>query len=115
MKYLLLFLGLIASTASYADYISNQKLTDADIKKELAMKKYSPDNPLILVNPYSISPLTALVSFSTEQPASVCVKVAGKDEETSLSHCFKDVSYDHLIPVYGLYVGNTVVLVSKLK
>lgn len=91
--------------------MADQKQMTADIQQALIEQKYTLDDPLILVNPYKISPLTALISFDTPVPATVKVTVVGKDKETTISHQFTEQTTHHIVPVYGLYEGkNTVKL-----
>ncbi len=46
--------------------LRTQKEADALIEKELANAKNTFDEPLVLENPYRISPLSALIVFQTE-------------------------------------------------
>lgn len=114
MKYTLLVLltAFFYITPVSADYLSDQKQMNADIAAELKQTDYTPENPLILVNPYGISPLTALISFSTPTPSSVGITIQGKDAETTISHTFSTISEKHIIPVYGLYEGKNTVLLQ---
>lgn len=74
------------------------------LEKEFMTKGATLDDPKIIVNPYKVSPLTALVLFETEQPASVRIKVVGKDDLTSFEHTFEEAT-EHRLPIYGLYAG----------
>lgn len=65
--------------------------TDYDVKK-----------PKIVVNPYGISPLTALVIFETKDSTSPTITVKGKDLETTYTNTF-NASKKHILPIYGLY------------
>lgn len=87
------------------DYIKEHSIVDKEIDGELKANRYSLKDPLIIVNPYNISPLTALVSFQTEKDSSVKVKVFGKNNENNLEYEFLDKNKTHKIPVYGLYSG----------
>ncbi|MDL2318318.1 aryl-sulfate sulfotransferase [Eubacteriales bacterium OttesenSCG-928-A19] len=59
--------------------------------------------PSVILDPYHIAPLAALVEFSTETPAKVALTVRGKDEVSTLQHDFAEYKTVHQIPVYGLY------------
>lgn len=116
MKYGIFCISLFLSTLAHADYILDQAKMDADIQKELSQKQYTVEDPLVLVNPYGISPLSALISFSTQESTQACITVKGKDKYTTFSKCFNDRTKNHLIPVYGLYFGkNDIVLTIKDK
>ena len=56
----------------------------------------------VVLNPYKISPLTALIMFKTEEKEKVTIKINGKDTLTTYTHTF-DEEKVHYIPVYGLY------------
>lgn len=63
---------------------------------------YSIDNPKIIVNPYEISPLTALVIFKTNDLTTPTVTIKGKDELSTYEHTFPQDNI-HMLPIYGLY------------
>ena len=63
---------------------------------------YTIDNPHIILNPYQISPLTALILFETGDEVSITVTVEGKDLNTTYQNTFFK-SKKHIIPIYGLY------------
>ena len=65
---------------------------------------YTIDNPCIILNPYNISPLTALILFDTDEEASITVRIEGKDRDTTIENTFNK-SKKHMIPIYGLYAN----------
>lgn len=67
---------------------------------------YTIENPNIIINPYGISPLTALILFETEEEQSVKITILGKDENSTYTNTFKSDTR-HYIPVYGLYPNTT--------
>ena len=73
-----------------------------EIQKDFKIYGYTIDNPNIILNPYEISPLTALIIFETEQEEEVTIKINGKTEEESIINTFEK-STKHYIPIYGLY------------
>ena len=90
---------------AYNTYIDNnlseqlrkQEKVDEQLKDIAKNGKYSLNNPYVMVNPYGISPLTAIIIFNTMNKESVSlyindVKVAEDNE-----------SIMHIIPVIGLY------------
>lgn len=83
----------------------SQKETDALLLAELESGAYSLESPFILVNPYGISPMTALVMFQTEEPSRISIHVAGDTELAEVDYTFDGYNTDHMIPVYGLYAG----------
>lgn len=72
---------------------------------------YTIENPNIILNPYGISPLTALILFETKEEQSVKITVLGKDENSTYTNIF-DNNTRHYIPVYGLYpnITNNIIL-----
>lgn len=85
----------------------NQVKLQNEITKAIQTKidegTYTLEQPLILLNPYKVSPLTALIIFSTKEVLTCSIKVYGKDEKSSISHTFTQSTKEHCIPVYGLY------------
>ena len=63
---------------------------------------YTFKNPKVILNPYKISPLTALIIFETNDSSSITLTVKGKDENTDITTTFSPAK-NHIIPVYGLY------------
>ena len=78
--------------------------TQTELEKEFVSKGYTIDKPNIIVNPYEISPLTALVIFETEEEVAPTVTIIGKDEHTTFTHEFESNTV-HYLPIYGLYAG----------
>lgn len=60
------------------------------------------DNPVVLVNPYGLSPLSALIQFDTETAEPVTVIVKGKQAQADLSWTYEP-STAHCLPIIGLY------------
>lgn len=77
------------------DLISYQKEIDKQIEK-YSKDNYTIENPKIIVNPYRVSPLTALIIFNTDNPVRVHVYV--NDELISNMN----LSLNHIIPIYYL-------------
>ncbi|OON90689.1 MAG: hypothetical protein ATN33_02410 [Epulopiscium sp. Nele67-Bin001] len=85
-----------------------QALAEANIRQEYNAGHYTIETPYTIVNPYGTSPLTALVMFHTENPASISIEIEGRDLESTIAHIFAaDYKTEHQIPIYGLYPGTT--------
>ncbi len=69
------------------------------------------DNADVIVNPYEISPLTALIIFKTETSVSPKVTIEGDDKLSTYEYTF-DEGTEHYLPIYGLYPDrdNTIVV-----
>jgi len=78
--------------------VMNQEKIEENFKSE----GYTIENPNIILNPYEISPLTALVIFETEEVVEPTVIINGKDENTTFTNTFGS-SKIHYLPIYGLY------------
>jgi len=83
--------------------IHRQREKEEEFLKEFHSKDYTMEKPLVVINPYHIAPLTALVLFKTETPTEMKVVVKGKDEANDLVHQFGRTK-EHILPIYGLYV-----------
>ena len=75
----------------------NQKETDERISKELSNDKNTFDNPLVIENPYLISPLSAIVIFTTDEETPIDVTI----NDQALVRF--ETSTRHAIPIYGMY------------
>lgn len=105
------------STVGYNIVSANEKVFEVeDIltyqenkEKYLTPYGYTIDNPNIILNPYGISPLTALILFETEEEQPVTITIQGKDESSTYTNTFESTNR-HYIPVYGLYpnANNTI-------
>ena len=73
---------------------------------------YTAESPYIVVNPFEIAPLTALIMFNTDTPVEVSTTVVGRISETSISNTVKGYNTKHEIPVIGLYNGDNTVIIS---
>ena len=88
--------------------------TSYEIDQQLIAEQkngYTWEDPIAIVNPYQIAPLTAVIFFDTPQECAVRFTVKGKTEEADVSGEV-DASVSHRVPIIGLYPGieNTVVL-----
>ena len=90
------------------DLISYQNKVD---ETELMDTNYTINDPKIIVNPYGISPLTALVIFETRDLTTPRVTVLGKTTNANITSTFKPNKV-HYLPIYGLYPGeeNSVII-----
>ncbi len=85
--------------------LENQDHVEKNISSEFINGEFTIEEPLIKINPYNNSPLTAIVLFETDKDSKVNVKIKGKKESLDISHHFEEVTKEHIIPIYGLYGG----------
>ena len=105
---------LAISTVGYSLVSASEQLNEVqDIitiqeKKEayLTPYGYTFDNPNIILDPYGISPLTALILFETEDELPVTITIKGKDQNSTYTNTF-DKTNKHYLPIYGLYPNTT--------
>lgn len=84
----------------------------SELENKFTSYGYTIDEPNIILNPYEISPLTALVMFETSDYVSPTVTVVGKSEKTTYTHTFKE-SKTHYLEILGLYPDyNNEVIIS---
>lgn len=84
----------------------------SELENKFTSYGYTIDEPNIILNPYEISPLTALVMFETSDYVSPMVTVVGKSEKTTYTHTFKE-SKTHYLEILGLYPDyNNEVIIS---
>lgn len=84
----------------------------SELENKFTSYGYTIDKPNIILNPYEISPLTALVMFETSDYVSPTVTIVGKSEKTTYTHTFKE-SKTHYLEILGLYPDyNNEVIIS---
>ena len=85
-------------------YMDEAAQIRSDISLELA-QGYTPEDPLVIVDPFGLSPLTALLGFTTEEDTAVSLTVLGRIPQADISQDFGIFRKIHLLPVLGLYGG----------
>lgn len=90
--------------------LDSQKQVDEQLKKEQE-QGYTLEEPLVVLDPYGNSPLSAVAIFTTEKETQITVTVNGKEEKDNVEQTF-EAATDHAVPIYGLYADtdNEVVL-----
>lgn len=116
IKLIILLILLITLFTTMFLFIINNSLTgkvSVDVKESLIQRQaeidktiistgYTVDNPNIILNPYEISPLTALIIFESDSPVSLKLTVKGKMDGFDITQNFSE-EVIHFLPVYGLY------------
>ena len=95
----------------HSHMIQQQEKAEATYLQKFSDGNYTFSAPLVIVNPYLIAPLTALIMFRLSEPSAVHICVKGKTVAGDLNFNFT-AAREHYIPVYGLYAGcnNEIVL-----
>lgn len=91
--------------------VTRQNRAEREMLDKFHAGDYTMEHPLICVNPYFISPLSAVILFRTEKKTAVTLTVKGKEAEGDITHTFAPAT-EHVLPVLGLYADhdNTVEL-----
>lgn len=91
--------------ATLQQQIIDQEVMDQMLLDELKLGTYTVDEPLVVVNPYGNSPLTAYILFETEIPMRITVEMVGRTADVSFFYEYTDYQTQHMIPIYALYAG----------
>ncbi len=107
----LVFLHIKASDSKALKEKDSLITQQASLEDDFEIKGYTIDDPNVILNPYDISPLTALVIFETDEEVAPTVTIQGKDELTTYTHTFEK-SKEHYLSIYGLYPDeeNTIII-----
>ncbi len=91
------------SSLDEADLLVIQENIGEALLHDFNSHNYTLEEPMIQLDPFQISPLTALVAFETEETGTMEVTIHGKDEASTLQHKFSALTSTHFLPIYGLY------------
>lgn len=80
-------------------------LEEIDKQFKYSNDKYTLDNPFIVLNPFNVSPLTALLGFNTTENGNLEITIKSKDinENNVINTTFNNNTNQYLVPIYGLY------------
>lgn len=103
--------AIVTDIMKQSSLVSESREADREITAESESGNYSLENPLVILNPYRISPLTGVVVFQTAEECRVRVTVKGKTEAADITGETAPGT-EHRVPLIGLYPGtaNTVEL-----
>ena len=99
---ILFVLNLLSTNKEETEQIISLVEKQSVLEDELDCTGYTIDNAKVVLNPYQISPLTALIMFETDTEVAPTVTIVGKDENTTFTHEFEE-SKSHYLSIYGLY------------
>lgn len=95
-------------------FLTSQVTLRDELLANLEATSYTETNPYVLVNPFEIAPLTALVIFDTDQVESYQITVSGKGDAEDYIYQ-STMTKHHVIPIYGLYPDfNNVVSIHRM-
>lgn len=84
------------------EILKKQKQIDKQIEKEYSEFEYTWRYPYIKVNPYGITPLSALIKFKTDEPEKVKIEIVDR-EGTNIVYNFDRYMTEHEYGISGLY------------
>lgn len=95
------------------DIFSGQINIKNEYIKKYRKGNYTINNPYVIINPYLISPQTALIIFKTNKNEKITLTLKGKHNDDLITTF--EASKDHYIPVYGLYgdYENTLIIETE--
>jgi len=99
---ILFILNNVNTNSEEVEIVASVVEKQEEKEKEFTIDGYTIEDPYVVVDPYDVSPLTALIMFETEEEVSPEVTIVGKDELSTFSHSFSS-SKEHYLPIYGLY------------
>ena len=82
--------------------IDRQAKAEEEFLAEFRAGNYTINNPLVKLNPYLITPLTAVILFKTPIRTEATITVLGKEAAGNITHTFP-AAKEHILPIYGLY------------
>lgn len=108
-------IGYIVVDAKQEITLENNLLHDQRLQETyITPYGYTMEDANIILNPYDLSPLTALILFETTTPEEITIEVSGKDDLTTITNTFKSTT-KHYIPIYGLYPDTENIITLKAK
>lgn len=96
------------------DMMEQQQAVDDEILSEFAAGQFTLEKPLVVINPYTIAPLTALVLFNSTTPSQVHIHIEGKDDLADVDYTLESFETQHILPIYGLYADTTNTVIITL-
>ncbi len=93
--------------------IDQQFAAEQAYLKELRRLHPSIEMPFVRLNPYLVTPLTAVIAFYTETEVPVTMTVTGLEPAGNITKTFPP-AMEHVLPVLGLYPGQDNVIELSL-
>jgi arylsulfate sulfotransferase len=94
------------------DLLQAQAAREQEFVSDYQAGQFTLQSPYVVVDPYNMNPLSALVIYEAAQPGQVEVTVQGDDAATTFKYIKTSKTSHFEVPIIGLYAGreNTVTL-----
>ncbi len=119
LSIIIIIIILVIATLSISYFRADQVEIEIQEKQEQLYlneynnQDYTIQDPYVVVNPYSINPLSAYVGFSSEKPVKYSYTVQGTTDSADFSYKTDDYTKgDIFIPVVMLYSGSNTVAIE---
>lgn len=95
--------------------LNSQQEIEKEIAAEYEAGDYTFDDSLVVLDPYGLSPLTAIAMFRTEEPSKISLHISAELCIDEVNFTFEEFKTEHVIPILGLYAGqvNQVLLTAE--
>ncbi|MBI9043611.1 MAG: aryl-sulfate sulfotransferase [Anaerolineaceae bacterium] len=87
------------------DVLSWQFEREQEIVSDYTQGSYTFENPYVIVDPYEMNPLSALVIFEMQKPGDIIVTIPGDDDFATVTYTKSSTKAHFEIPIVGLYAG----------
>ena len=87
------------------DLLETQYAQEQAILNDYSQGRYTIDAPYIVVDPYGLNPLSALILFETDRAHDVEVTIQGDDVYSTYTYIHRAEAAHAEIPIIGLYPG----------
>lgn len=111
---ILLLTNILAFGINEKGFVEKHKEVDKAVEEELKSGKLTLNDPFIMINPYDMSPLTALAAFDTETDSEIEVTVKGRNEVPDFSYKIPGKNKNYKFPIYGLFVGDNSIEIKSI-
>lgn len=85
------------------DILETQNKISQSLQSDFQTNSYTLQDPLLTIDPFQISPLSALALFETTSPAKITVTIDGQNNGQIFTNTYTQEETSHQIPIYGLY------------
>jgi arylsulfate sulfotransferase len=80
-----------------------QEQIENEILIDYQQSSYNFNNPYVIIDPYNMNPLSALIIFDDTFESQIHVKIHGKDAMSDIDYIHHVTGTHYEIPVIGLY------------